>query len=268
MYVLCLCSVKKDLVVTEVSAIQATLGEICSDEVIERFAEVWEDIGLEEGHRKDRRETIRKHLIEMLTEMLSEELVLKQKLHESVHTCTAEVQKLAGELGNKATIVSGSHSSYYFNSKPIPHILHYVSTATQSCVCVCDRCEFSVHLLQPGPEVSLLLREKDLRSQVDAMNKEKHDRMKRLKRLTEMESSISASLGRQPQLLSVYQSQVTPKEEDLLVYRRQVEDMEKIKVGGRCGITQGRERGKLQPSFCVTREGSAMPGRGGVGVAV
>ena len=64
------------------------------------------------------------------------------------------------------------------------------------------------------------------------MNKEKHDRLKRLKRLTEMESSISASLGRQPQLLSVYQSQVTPKEEDLLMYRRQVEDMEKIKVGG------------------------------------
>ena len=105
------------------SAIQATLSEICSDEVIERFAEVWEDIGLEEGHRKDRRETIKKHLIEMLTEMLSEELALKQKLHESVHTCTAEVQKLAGELGKKATIVSKSHISYYFNSKPVLQLL-------------------------------------------------------------------------------------------------------------------------------------------------
>lgn len=116
-----MCSVKKDLVVTEVSAIQATLSEICSDEVIERFAEVWEDIGLEEGHRKDRRETIRKHLIEMLTEMLSEELVLKHKLHESVHTCTAEVQKLAGELGKKTTMVSTCHRSY--SSKPILQLL-------------------------------------------------------------------------------------------------------------------------------------------------
>ena len=93
--------------------------------------------------------------------------------------------------------------------------------------------------LQPGPEVSLLLCEKDLRSQVDAMNKEKHDRLKRLKRLTEMDSSISVSLGRKPQLLSVYQSQVVPREEDLLVYRRQVEEMEKIKVGGWAHVVGG-----------------------------
>ena len=97
----------------------------------------------------------------------------------------------------------------------------------------------SACLLQPGPEISLLLREKDLRSQVDAMNKEKHDRLKRLKRLTEMESSISVSLGRQPQLFSVYQSQAIPKEEDLLVYRRQVEEMEKIKVGGWTCVVAG-----------------------------
>ena len=111
------CSAKKGLVVTEVSAIRETLNEICSDEVIDRFAEVWEDIGLEEAHRKDRRETIRKHLIEMLTEMLNEELALKQKLHDSVHTCAAEVQKLAGELGKTATIVSTPHTTYNFNSR-------------------------------------------------------------------------------------------------------------------------------------------------------
>ena len=109
------CSAKKGLEVTEVCAIRATLSEICSDEVIERFAEVWKDIGLEEVHRKDRRETIRKHLLEMLTEMLNEELALKQKLHDSVNTCAAEVQKLAGELGKKATMVSGPHNTYYLN---------------------------------------------------------------------------------------------------------------------------------------------------------
>ena len=102
-------------------------------------------------------------------------------------------------------------------------------------------------LLQPSPEVSLLLREKDLRSQVDAMNKEKHDRLKRLKRLAEMDSSISVSLGREPQLLSVYQSQVVPKEEDLLVYRRQVEEMEKIKVGGWTCVVVG----KIGRSVCT-----------------
>ena len=89
------------------------MSEICSDKVIECFAEVWEDIGLEEGHRKDRRETIRKHLLEMLTEMLNEELALKQKLHDSVNTCAAEVQKLAGELGKRATMVSGPLNAFF-----------------------------------------------------------------------------------------------------------------------------------------------------------
>ena len=109
------CSAKEGLEVTEVCAIRATLSEICSDEVIERFAEVWKDIGLEEVHRKDRRETIRKHLLEMLTEMLNEELALKQKLHDSVNTCAAEVQKLASELGKKATMVSGPHNTYHLS---------------------------------------------------------------------------------------------------------------------------------------------------------
>ena len=134
MHVLVLCSSKKGVVATEVSAIRATLGEICSDEVINRFAEVWEDIGLEEGHRKDRRETIRKHLIEMLTEMLNEELALKQKLHDSVHTCAAEVQKLASELGKKATMVNSPHSTYWLNGKPaLPKRLNSRSSDTKFC---------------------------------------------------------------------------------------------------------------------------------------
>ena len=101
--------------------------------MIDRFAEVWEDIGLEEGHRRDRRETIRKHLIEMLTEMLNEELALKQKLHDSVHTCAAEVQKLASELGEKATMVNSPHSTYWLNSTPaLPKRLSSRSTVSPS----------------------------------------------------------------------------------------------------------------------------------------
>ena len=142
-------SVKKGLVVTEVSAIQATLSEICNDEVIDRFAEVWEDIGLEEGHRKDRRETIRKHLIEMLTEMLNEELALKQKLHDSVHTCAAEVQKLASELGKKATMVNSPHNPYSFINKPILEIFtsHSSLSLATLITLVFLQFTFSSHLL-------------------------------------------------------------------------------------------------------------------------
>ena len=77
---------------------------------------------------------------------------------------------------------------------------------------------------------TLLEKEKYIREQVDSLNKVKHDRLKRLKRLTEMEVALCKSLGEDSQLAETYQSQSVPSEEDLLGFRKRVEFLESVKV--------------------------------------
>ena len=77
---------------------------------------------------------------------------------------------------------------------------------------------------------TLLEKEKYIREQVDSLNKMKHDRLKRLKRLTEMEVALCKSLGEDSQLASTYQNQSVPSEEDLLGFRKRVEFLESVKV--------------------------------------
>ena len=58
----------------------------------------------------------------------------------------------------------------------------------------------------------------------------KHDRLKRLKRLTEMEVALCKSLGEDSQLANTYQSHSVPSEEDLIGFRKRVEFLESVKV--------------------------------------
>ena len=82
----------------EHNSLRSVLGELLESPFLEQFALVWDDIGMEEHHRKDRRETMRVHLQNLLEEMLQEEIELKNKLVESVERCSLELEKLCQQL--------------------------------------------------------------------------------------------------------------------------------------------------------------------------
>lgn len=66
---------------------------------------------------------------------------------------------------------------------------------------------------------------------MDALKKIKHDRMKRLKRLVEMETVLAHSIGEKPITSLKWQSEdLIPSEEDLQGYLEKVEQLESIKV--------------------------------------
>ena len=65
---------------------------------------------------------------------------------------------------------------------------------------------------------------------MDTLAKEKHERMKRFKRLVEMECSMCASLGAELQLASKWQKQIVPSENELQLYRNRIEELEEAKV--------------------------------------
>lgn len=77
---------------------------------------------------------------------------------------------------------------------------------------------------------TLLERERLSRSRVDALNKIKHDRIKRFKRLTEMEIALCKSLGEESELGGKFQELYVPSEDDLQVFRKRVETLESTKV--------------------------------------
>lgn len=80
---------------------------------------------------------------------------------------------------------------------------------------------------------TMLERERLIRERVDALNKIKHERMKRLKRLMEMENALAHSMGEKPHLSTKWQeedSNVIPSEIDLQNYRKIVEQLESTKV--------------------------------------
>ena len=59
---------------------------------------------------------------------------------------------------------------------------------------------------------------------------EKHDRMKRFKRLTEMETAMCETVGEESRLGPQWQAQIVPSEEDLKTFRKRIEELEEIKV--------------------------------------
>lgn len=73
-------------------------------------------------------------------------------------------------------------------------------------------------------------KEKTVRERVDKLNQLKHDRMKRFKRLTEMEVALCNGLDERSQLTSHWQAQRLPSEEELQEYRDRVDHLSSIKV--------------------------------------
>ncbi|XP_019849406.1 PREDICTED: protein regulator of cytokinesis 1-like isoform X1 [Amphimedon queenslandica] len=73
-------------------------------------------------------------------------------------------------------------------------------------------------------------KERLIRERVDALNKIKHDRMKRLKRLIEMETVLAHGIGEKPSFSLKWQSEnLIPSEEELQNYLEKVEQLESIK---------------------------------------
>ena len=80
------------------TCLRAVLSELLTSPILEQFTSVWEEIGLEGAHRQDRRETMKLHLHNLLEEMLQEEVGLKNKLTESISSCSAELLQLCEQL--------------------------------------------------------------------------------------------------------------------------------------------------------------------------
>ena len=73
-------------------------------------------------------------------------------------------------------------------------------------------------------------KEKRIREKVDKLNQIKHDRMKRFKRLTEMEVALCHSIDEPSKLSTYWQAQCLPSEQDLQEYRDRVDHLSSIKV--------------------------------------
>lgn len=90
------------------------------------------------------------------------------------------------------------------------------------------------------------VREKTIRERVDKLNQTKHDRMKRFKRLTEMEMALCRGLDEHSQLTSHYQAQRLPSEQDLQEYRDRIDRLSSIKVRG--------DAERVCHRYCVTAQ--------------
>ena len=100
------CTVPSAAAEKELDALRAVLAELQTSPILEQFTSVWEEIGLEESHRQDRRETIRQHLHNLLEEMVQEEEALRTKLMDSISSCSAELLELCEQLSVPKELVS------------------------------------------------------------------------------------------------------------------------------------------------------------------
>lgn len=69
-----------------------------------------------------------------------------------------------------------------------------------------------------------------MREQVDTLNKTKFDRLKRLKRLAEMEIGLCKTIGEKAKLSSVVASKIVPSEQQLEEFRARINGLEKTRV--------------------------------------
>ncbi|KAI8513726.1 PREDICTED: protein regulator of cytokinesis 1-like isoform X1 [Branchiostoma belcheri] len=126
-------------------SLEATMG---------RLQNIWDEIGIMEEQRKDRRKVVLHHLQALLEEMVAEEENLRTRLLQSVEDCGKELLKISKEL----------------------HVPVY----------------------EPEEGLSILTLEKELRTRVDTLAKEKHDRMKQLSSLREKEQQLCDALCTTP----------------------------------------------------------------------
>lgn len=65
---------------------------------------------------------------------------------------------------------------------------------------------------------------------MDSLNKTKFDRLKRLKRLAEMEIGLCKTVGEKAQLNGMVASKTVPSEEQLDQFRKRINELEKTRV--------------------------------------
>jgi protein regulator of cytokinesis 1 len=93
---------------------------------------------------------------------------------------------------------------------------------------------------------TIIDKERLIRERVDALNKIKHERMKRLKRLMEMETALCHSMGEKLTMSQKWQNTTSiPSEEDLQEYRNVVEQLESIKDQRQVEFRNMREKALL-----------------------
>jgi hypothetical protein len=169
----------------QMEALKAVLSDLLSSPILEKFARVWQEMGVEDENLATRRDTIRLHIHNLMEDMYREEEVLKAKLIESVAHCTKELAELCNQL--------------------------------------------SLPFEGPPDDLPLAAREKQLRQKADTLTKEKHSRLKRLKRLSELEVAMCRCLNETPKLTSILSSGQLPSEDELQHYRGLVGRLEKKK---------------------------------------
>ncbi|CAI8041453.1 Protein regulator of cytokinesis 1 [Geodia barretti] len=170
----------------QMEALKAVLSDLLSSPMLEKFARVWQEMGVEDENLATRRDTIRLHIHNLMEDMYREEEVLKAKLIDSVAHCTKELAELCNQL--------------------------------------------SLPFEGPSDDLPLAAREKQLRQKADTLTKEKHSRLKRLKRLSELEVAMCHCLDETPKLTSILSSGQVPSEDELQHYRGLVGRLEKKKA--------------------------------------
>ena len=106
-------------VMREVEKLRECIGQIVDSPALEQFSSVWEEIGMEERHRTDRRTSILSHLQELLQDMVKEESELKEKLLKSVQACNEELDQLCQELSASEELVSCSkYTNTHYHTVP------------------------------------------------------------------------------------------------------------------------------------------------------
>lgn len=109
---------------------------------------------------------------------------------------------------------------------------HKMEKSVQTCMDEMKQIEQELKLTSSHKELAtktLLEKERLVRERVDALKKIKHDRMKRFKRLTEMEIALCHSLELKSEFSDKYQTLAVPSEEELQGYRKRVDHLESIK---------------------------------------
>jgi protein regulator of cytokinesis 1 len=106
-------------------------------------------------------------------------------------------------------------------------LIESVAHCTKELAELCN--QLSLPFEGPPDDLPLAAREKQLRQKADTLTKEKHSRLKRLKRLSELEVAMCRCLNETPKLTSILSSGQLPSEDELQHYRGLVGRLEKKK---------------------------------------
>ncbi|KAJ8317076.1 hypothetical protein KUTeg_004980 [Tegillarca granosa] len=130
------------------------------DSSLKKLQRIWSDIGIGESQREERSKTVMLHLRNLLDEMVQEEDTLKNQIMSRIEKYKIEVTNLCEELNLPAY----QENKFIFS--------------------------FSFSLRYAPKGVLMLQTEKELRAKLDALSKEKHERLRTLKKLKDQDQHL------------------------------------------------------------------------------